>query len=198
MHQSKTKKASKKPHVLRWIREQLGLTQFDIARMIGSSQPTIQSIELGRLKLSERFAYKLQARLGLDAKSLLANCWDNLPEPEEVRKAFRQAAGFADQSYADVLAIRNNLFRGYLLLRAIADELGWHGCKAAGFDMIFYKVQLDLLNAIGDKKLREQVYQKHIDECGNPIKNMSRIIADAREIQRAFKEWKIGESKTGN
>jgi transcriptional regulator with XRE-family HTH domain len=188
MHQPKFERSPKNPHVLRWVREQLGLTQFDVARMIGSSQPTVQSIELGRLKLSERLAYKLQARLGLSAKWLQANNWQYLPEPEKLLKAYRQAQGFVDQSYGDLIALRLNLLRNFLLSCAIVEELGWHGCNATGFHKIYDRTRLELLGTIVDKKLREAVYQKFIDETGDPVKVAARAISYAQGVRQAFKK----------
>jgi len=85
--------AKKKPkHVIAWVREQLGLTQSELGRPIGSSQHTIQAIEIGRLALSERFAYALAEQTGIKAKWLLANELGNPPpDPVEMRKQFEEA-----------------------------------------------------------------------------------------------------------
>jgi transcriptional regulator with XRE-family HTH domain len=182
--------AGSQRHVLRWVRERLGLTQFDVARMTGTSQPTIQSVELGRLKLSERLAYKLGARLGVDPKWLLANDWQKLPEPEDLRESFKQAIGFDTHPFFEVAFLRGQLLRGYLLQRAIIDELGWQGSNAAGFHETFHRAELDLLSTIANKKLRDQIYQKYREETNDVVENMNRVISDAKAIKQSFKEWR--------
>ena len=58
--------------VLPWLRETLGLTQSQLANLIGAAQSTIQAVELGRLPLSERFAWAISQNIGVDAHWLLA------------------------------------------------------------------------------------------------------------------------------
>ena len=64
------RKALKKKsrHVVAWVRKTLGLTQSELASLIGISANTLQSIELGRLPLSERIAYRLSEQTGIRGK----------------------------------------------------------------------------------------------------------------------------------
>jgi len=83
----------KKPQVcVVWIREQLDMTQSDLANLIGASVHTIQSIELGRLTLSERFAYKIAEQTGVSPRWLRANKLKKpLPDPKQIREEFERA-----------------------------------------------------------------------------------------------------------
>ena len=69
----------KSHHVVAWVREALGLKQSELASLIGISRNTLQSIELGRLPLSERIAYRLSEQTGIRAKWLLDNELGDLP-----------------------------------------------------------------------------------------------------------------------
>jgi transcriptional regulator with XRE-family HTH domain len=78
--------------VLPWLREVLGLTQHQLANMIGASQPTIQAAELGRLPLSERFAWAISQKIGIDARWLLAGKLPNPPpDPQLIRQRYEEA-----------------------------------------------------------------------------------------------------------
>ena len=175
------------------------LTQSDLARLIGSSQPTIQSIELGRLKLSERFAYKLAARLGVDAKWLLANNWEELPAPQTLQNAYRQASSTLDNTYSDLTQLRHSLLSSYLLMSAIVNELGWQGCNATGFFKILERAQFDLLGTLADKSVRNRVLQKFSDKygVGTPLKQAdpmdvpNDVIAEAKDVREEMKEARL-------
>ena len=52
-------------HKLAVLRTTLGLTQKEMAALIGCSTPTIQAIELGKLKLSEGLAEKIAFQTGV-------------------------------------------------------------------------------------------------------------------------------------
>lgn len=60
-------------HVLAFLRKELGLNQSDFAELTGNSTPTIQAVELGRLKLSEAVAMKIFAATGADPVWMRAN-----------------------------------------------------------------------------------------------------------------------------
>lgn len=194
-------KSKKKTHVLRWVREQVGLSQGELGKLIGSTQPTIQSIELGRLALSERFAYRLQEQFGLPAKWFLANNWENTRDPTFVRSAFHYAGlrgGEGDVAYFNnVIGYRVLLLRGYLLERKIVDTLGFEGCKAAGLDTILRKECANLLEMIQLKVLRDSVYQEHLDETGDLMAALKIIEGDCRQLRQYLKELKSTLAKKG-
>ena len=82
----------KSRHVVAWVRETLGLKQSELASLIGISPNTLQSIELGRLPLSERIAYRLSEQTGIRAKWLLDNeLGDPPPDPAEMRRKYEKA-----------------------------------------------------------------------------------------------------------
>ena len=70
--------ASNFKHNLARLRKQFGLSQVDVANLVGCSKTTIQSVELCRLELSNNLAMKFQAALGVPADWFLAN---NLKSP---------------------------------------------------------------------------------------------------------------------
>jgi DNA-binding XRE family transcriptional regulator len=65
--------ASKRKHVLARLREHLSLTQQQLAVWCGYSEVTIQSIEVGRLALSQKLAEQISRVTGAPVKWLLAN-----------------------------------------------------------------------------------------------------------------------------
>lgn len=77
--------ASKRSHVLSILRKNLALKQTDLADMVGCSVQAIQSVEVGRLKLSESLAARIVAVTGCDMKWLLKN---DVSEPMPPRPFF--------------------------------------------------------------------------------------------------------------
>jgi DNA-binding XRE family transcriptional regulator len=65
--------ASKRTHTLAILRKNLALRQPELAEMVGCSVATIQSIEVGRLKLSESLAGRISVTTGCDRDWLLRN-----------------------------------------------------------------------------------------------------------------------------
>jgi transcriptional regulator with XRE-family HTH domain len=62
-----------KRHVLAEIRIQCGLTQPELAKILGCASITVQKIEQGNLSLSEDLARRAETELGIAARYLLAN-----------------------------------------------------------------------------------------------------------------------------
>jgi transcriptional regulator with XRE-family HTH domain len=60
-------------HVLGQVRLQAGLSQSDLAKILGCAAVTVQKIEQGNLGLSEELAAKVEEELGVSAAWLLAN-----------------------------------------------------------------------------------------------------------------------------
>jgi transcriptional regulator with XRE-family HTH domain len=194
--------ARRKPkHVVAWVREQLDLTQSQLATLIGSSQHTIQAIESGRLPLSERFAYALSEKTGIRAKWLLANKLSKpLPDPVLMRAKFEDAKQGAWKGiYLAHLLPRMILLRIFVLLRAIVDELGYGGCRATGFNDTLQKMSLDLLDCVPDKRLRRRIYKAARDVVSKGDEQvLSLLLSDVQEMQRALREKKrrAGSEKT--
>jgi transcriptional regulator with XRE-family HTH domain len=57
-------------HPLRELRDALGKTQWQFARMFGVSRPYIQAIELGQRTINDTLCDDIAAKLGVTAKSL--------------------------------------------------------------------------------------------------------------------------------
>ena len=58
-------------HPIAVLRQVLGLGQKEFAELVGRSTPTIQAIELGKLKLSETLAAKIEEQTGVNSYWLL-------------------------------------------------------------------------------------------------------------------------------
>ena len=60
-------------HSLRQLRAVLGIHQQQLAVLVNRSRHTIESLEIGRLKLSPQLAVEISRACGVDAQWLLAN-----------------------------------------------------------------------------------------------------------------------------
>lgn len=56
---------------LRELRETKGLTQAELARLVGTSQPQIQRLENSQRTLTKKWAQRLSPHLGVDARNLM-------------------------------------------------------------------------------------------------------------------------------
>src|SRR6516164_7017601 len=83
---------------------------------------------------------------------------------------------------------RHNLFRTYILLRNIANELGSKGARASGFDTILEKAKIKCLATIKDRKVRKRVWTESCRVMGSTEAMCALLISDAQEMRRAFKE----------
>jgi transcriptional regulator with XRE-family HTH domain len=183
-------------HVLIYARQVLGLSQAELASLIGMSTNTLQSVELGRLPLSERFAFKLSEQLGISARWLLNNQLGNPPpNPVEMRKAFEERQtnpwGTAHMtSYTAHLVPRMVLFRYYVLAREIANELAESGHNGSGFTKALLEFNHALHACLPDNYVRRKVYEKVRLLVKEPEKVFKLVISDAMEMRRAFRENK--------
>ena len=69
-------------HTLAVLRTAIGLTQKEMASLLGCSTPTIQAIELAKLTLSTRLAEKIALKTGVSLTWLLQN--DTTLPPDDV------------------------------------------------------------------------------------------------------------------
>jgi transcriptional regulator with XRE-family HTH domain len=183
-------RSKKKRHVVAWLRETLGLSQSQFASLINSSQPTIQAVELGRIPLSERFALAIESKTGTSAKWLQQNNLHPLPDAEETREKYEHAKlGWSRYVAVPYILSRMYLMRTYIGLRMIADELGYSGCKAAGYFTRLDKTFSELLNGIGDLPTRRRVYQRISEITTDNKKTLNLLSNDVREMARALKEY---------
>jgi transcriptional regulator with XRE-family HTH domain len=146
-----------------WLRKELGFTQQQLAMLIGSKQPTIQSIETGRLTLSEHFAFALERKTGISHQWLLRND-PNAPAVTPAGKPWSNERQhdfpLGQLNEMDHFFNRVQLMQTYVLFRGILWELGDKGAQATGFHTKLHKASLDLLATITDKKVRDRVYSE--------------------------------------
>lgn len=60
-------------HTLAVLRNVIGITQKELARLLECSTPTVQAVELGKLKLSHDLAQRINFQTAADTEWLLAN-----------------------------------------------------------------------------------------------------------------------------
>ena len=182
---------SKAPHVIAYVRQSLNLTQSELGALAGSSAPTIQALELGKLPLSEDLALRLNEATGVRSQWLLANDLGNPPpSPSELRKQFAsaQAGDFAGKRlarYAPTMA----LVRTLVLLNDIASELGPEGCWTSGFYGELRKMTARAAECIGDRKLRNRVMKMphgHLAGSDKAILAKARALID--NLDRALQD----------
>jgi transcriptional regulator with XRE-family HTH domain len=192
---SKTPKKKIPNQVLPWLREALGLTQHQLANMIGASHSTIQAIELGRLPLSERFAWRISEQTGVDVRWLRAGKLPNpLPDPQLVRQRYEHTKrGDLAGAYWDHLHPRRRLFWLYIVLRNIAAELGSKGLQASGFEAIIEKILLKCLATVKDRKVRNRVWVESNRVLHSTEALCALLISDAQEMRRAKQETQVQE-----
>jgi DNA-binding XRE family transcriptional regulator len=100
--------ASKRSHVVAVLRKNLALRQPELAKMVGCSVATIQSIEVGRLKLSESLASRIWAATGCDRDWLLRN---DVSVPMPPRPFFlKGVASSGLQSYVMTITLLIDVF----------------------------------------------------------------------------------------
>jgi transcriptional regulator with XRE-family HTH domain len=187
MHKDQSKK---KRHVVAWLRKTLDLSQSEFASLINSSQPTIQAVELGRIPLSERFALAIESKTGTSAKWLLQNKLHPLPDAEETREKYEHAKlGWSRYAAVPYILPRMYLMRTYIGLRMIADELGYSGCKAAGYFARLDKTFSELLKAIADLPTRRRVYRQISEITTDNKKTLNLLSNDVREMAWALKQY---------
>ena len=75
-------------HTVSVLRKIIGLSQGQLAELVGRSKRTIQAIEIGRLKLSEELAVRIAHETGVTVQWLLAADYDKPP-----------TVAFSDQAY---------------------------------------------------------------------------------------------------
>jgi transcriptional regulator with XRE-family HTH domain len=176
---------------LPWLRATLNLTQSQLANLAGAALPTVQKAESGLLPLSERFAWAISERTGVDARWLLSGRLPNpLPDPKSVRQRYEEAqkGDMAGRYQLEHLYPRHHLFQLYILLRNIADELGSKGARASGFDTILEKAKIKCLATIKDRKVRKRVVTESLRVMGSTEAMCALAVSDAQEMRRAMKE----------
>jgi transcriptional regulator with XRE-family HTH domain len=161
-----------------------------LATLIGSTQPTVQSIELGRLPLSKRFAYLIAEQTGLTPEWLLANkLGDPPPDPDSLRQRYDDAqVGAFKGIYAAHLAPRLIVLRFVVLWLAVVNELGYTGSRAAGVFKLLQKTNLEVFDAIADSKERKRIW-KTANQIALDERQMLRFLSsNIAELQKYLRE----------
>ena len=192
-----TRKArAKKPtiHCLKWLRKELGITQAQLAKRIGVSKDYIQSLESGRLVLSEKTAFALAAETGVHPHWFIRNQLKKpLPNVAEHRKSLERKIYASGGYYERQLSQRMILFRAYLFDRTIATELGWVACYASGFNE---RVKEGLEQRLaGFRTHNPRAYQEVkaqaealVNGDGETVARL--VLADAQEVLQAMRARK--------
>jgi DNA-binding XRE family transcriptional regulator len=178
----------KKPHVIAWLREQLGgITQAQLAKRIKVTTATIRAAERGRV--SEKLAFKLAAHSGIHHEFFLDNILEkpfaNLKDLEFERRLYSMPA-----YYHAYLSQRVDLMRGYLFDRMLANELGPVGCEASGFNKALDESLWRHWECI-EPKHRDFLLRKGKTAVPKDAEAIARLVLrDAQGILRAIQEDK--------
>lgn len=187
---------------LKWTREALDLTQREIGNVLGASEPTVRAVESQRINLSPKFATRLAAQTGLDAKWLtqrnLGN--DPLPSAAEVRTRFSEAKKGSDFSpggqVSEALA-GALLLRAYVLQSLIVDELGYAGCHHTGYFDELQNMNVKLLGRIPNRRARQRIFQQSRDIIDGGIEEITKHVEkELKKLQEITAAVRSSTKKT--
>jgi len=173
------------PAVLRSI---LGITDVEMAELLGCSPSTIHSVESGRLKLSESLALRMSLVTGVDLMWLLDGDTSKPPTCQYQRRPYSRSE-FEDWQLSKTKWLRVgktqraiNIVRYFAQLRAILESAN----KRGGGDYIMTQHKV----GVAIEALRtEQFGQDSLRFAALPLKTSIKIaegaIADVRAFIRA-------------
>ena len=149
-------------HALAVLRLKLGLGQKELADLVECSRPTIQSIELGRLELSDKLADRIARETGVDLTWLKNNNvkkppldYEGSPYTKEVFERVQANAAVEDEHTSDAivrfaLVMHTSRLAGLFLSAHKRGEVSLCSYKLAkamdDLEARFGKVRLDLLS----------------------------------------------------
>jgi transcriptional regulator with XRE-family HTH domain len=184
-------------HVVQWVREQLGMTQLQFSEATKVGLFSLQSIESGRLKLSERFAYRLNKATDIQPEWFLANkLVEPLPDRAKLKKHFEFAQKTAVDLYPARLAPQMFIYRfGHLQIALAKKHGGLAGFRHSGLQDRMEKMNLKLLNTIKDPRKRREFYETVRAEInGKDEQVLLSHIARCRDLLRFIREQKVQRS----
>ena len=189
--------AKKSRHVLAYLREALKLKQSEVASLIGTTSHAIQSIELGRLALSEKFAFRLAKQLGVKATWLLDNeLGTPPPDPTELRQTYQQAQAGVVGSPSRLTA-RMFALRACVLACEVADQLeGFDWDRDSGFYEATMKFTRALNEALPDTSSRRKAFENAkavTDDSADAV--CAYIISRAKETRQELREDKAKDKE---
>jgi DNA-binding XRE family transcriptional regulator len=134
--------ASVRRHNLARLREELGISQTDLAQWIGRSWSAIKAIETGKLALSPELAALIASTTGTDKNWLLAN---DLSAPMPPLERVSARLDPKDRAYGYTLALLHHLIdRIFASIRRLKPTTGRHRLQlyiAKQFDILFQTEQ---------------------------------------------------------
>jgi transcriptional regulator with XRE-family HTH domain len=185
------------PHVLRWVRETLDLTQAEMASALGCAEPTVRAVESGRLKLSPKFAQRLSTLTGIHVGKLASNNLGNpLPDPTEVRRHFTQSQKALDFSPTGPIAEKLPLtlaLRFLVVQGLIAEEIGAEQYFHVGISDMVQKTIAKTLFRVPNSKLRHRIFERSREMSDKEIRAYAeKALAALQESKATLKLLKKG------
>jgi transcriptional regulator with XRE-family HTH domain len=184
-------------HVVQWVREQLEMTQLQFSEATKVGLFSLQSIESGRLKLSERFAYRLNKATDIQPEWFLANkLVAPLPDRAKLKKHFEFAQKAAVDLYPARVAPWMFIYRFAHLQIALAKKhRGLAGFRHSGLQDRMGKMNMELLATIKNPKERRKFYEKTVREMkGKDEQVLLSHIARCRDLLRFIRKNKAQQS----
>jgi transcriptional regulator with XRE-family HTH domain len=186
-------KKSKKKSNLSYLRQAIGLTQRELAGLLGIAADTLQSYELQRLSLPEKVAFKIEQQTGVPARWILGEVSDPSLTATEMRRKFDKTQAHPwGTPYMARLLPRMHFFRLYIIAREVANELGGPGTpQYPEFVDALIRLNKALLESLPDVQSRRRVYQRATAILNKGPRKVCRLVAsDALDTGKAMEENK--------
>jgi hypothetical protein len=179
-----------------------------MADNLGASHALVQSVELSRLALSERLAFRLSHISSVPVERILRNDLRKpLPDSAEMRKHFEATVRYCDSpaggkpcidwkkawdlDHLVYLEPRMVLMNILVLQKEIVSQLHHDGGLGPEPWNILQKATLRMLALIKDKKTRRATYQRARDLVTQGAeKVLASHLADTQEMLRALRDIK--------
>jgi transcriptional regulator with XRE-family HTH domain len=151
----RTMPASVQRHNLARLRQEMGLTQSDLAAMTLRSPATIKAVEIGKLALSENLATLISEVTGTDKQWLLEN---NLSAPVPPLKRLSASWSPEERVYDSIVHLLADLFcRLFAVSRRLQEGEGRRGLQGLIRD------ELEFLEETGYEPDAIQRYRSSVD-----------------------------------
>jgi transcriptional regulator with XRE-family HTH domain len=189
---------SAQKHALAVLRLQLGLGQKELAELVECSRPTIQSIELGRLPLSDKLADRISRETGVSIAWLKKNDlrkppldYQDEPYGKEVFERIQANRAMRDEHTSDAIArlalvIQTSRIAGLFLSAYKRGEFSLCSYKLAkaldDLEARFGKVKLDILSKGSIKITSHQKFdlQRIADLFDETLSRHSRSVGESK------------------
>jgi transcriptional regulator with XRE-family HTH domain len=182
-------------HVLALLRQKLRLTQGELGRLIGAAQITVQTVERGKLPLSDFFATRISEETGVSKAWLLKNDLNAPPLNRYGRDRWtmddyaRAQAGMFRGEFLFEYAMRMKLLRSYILLRGISEEFHPMERMTGVFQRIYSETLWECLETLPDERAQKEVFERYkILTSKSDADTLRFVQADVQELLRVLKE----------